>query len=287
MLIADQDVQRALARVSQITSSLCELPAVPTLDWLDRAASCIARAADSGVVVIALASADEQGLLSTRDAVGVAASRDRSPAEEAALTSLRSRAHRLQGSALPFRVPSSRDVLLGRMDKLQANWKEGPMGRLWNGHVRGDLICAVAPMSYGPNQAILVCLDATTSGVDPAALMAAVMPLLVRFTSECLGPTFDNPRNWLTPREQEVLDQVALGRSVRQIAETLGRSPHTVHDHVKALHRKLGANTRGELIARALGHLARGVSAEHEGLAPREIAEGGLPAPRGGARTLV
>ena len=44
--------------------------------------------------------------------------------------------------------------------------------------------------------------------------------------------------------EEVVLAQILEGKSVRQIAEGLGRSPHTVHDHVKAMHRKLGASTR-------------------------------------------
>ena len=60
---------------------------------------------------------------------------------------------------------------------------------------------------------------------------------------------------WISEREREVLDLLVLGLSVRQIAEELGRSTHTVHDHVKSLHRKLRANSRGELVARALGHL--------------------------------
>ena len=42
---------------------------------------------------------------------------------------------------------------------------------------------------------------------------------------------------------------------MREIADALERSPHTVHDHVKSLHRKLNASSRGELIARTLGHV--------------------------------
>jgi len=66
----------------------------------------------------------------------------------------------------------------------------------------------------------------------------------------------DGDTKWLTQREQIVLEQLTLGLSVRQIADELGRSPHTVHDHVKSLHRKLNASSRGELVARALGHTA-------------------------------
>jgi DNA-binding CsgD family transcriptional regulator len=61
----------------------------------------------------------------------------------------------------------------------------------------------------------------------------------------------------ISVREQEVLEHLIIGKSVRQIAIELGRSPHTVHDHVKNLHRKLNASSRGELIARALGFVPR------------------------------
>ena len=57
----------------------------------------------------------------------------------------------------------------------------------------------------------------------------------------------------LTSAELGVLDHLLRGRSVKDIAAIMSRSPHTIHDHVKSLHRKLGASSRGELIVRALG----------------------------------
>ena len=84
--------------------------------------------------------------------------------------------------------------------------------------------------------------------------MAAILPVLARRAILALGDGTDGPTKWLTQREQIVLEQLTLGKSVREIADELGRSPHTVHDHVKSLHRKLGASSRGELVARALGH---------------------------------
>jgi DNA-binding CsgD family transcriptional regulator len=61
---------------------------------------------------------------------------------------------------------------------------------------------------------------------------------------------------WLSARESDVLDLVAVGYSVNEIAEHLDRSPHTVHDHLKAIHRKTGATSRGQLIAAATGRRA-------------------------------
>ncbi len=55
----------------------------------------------------------------------------------------------------------------------------------------------------------------------------------------------------LTPRELEVLDQLALGLSNRDIASQLGMSPHTAKFHVNALIGKLGATSRTEVVAMA------------------------------------
>jgi DNA-binding CsgD family transcriptional regulator len=54
----------------------------------------------------------------------------------------------------------------------------------------------------------------------------------------------------LGPREQEITRLIARGLSTAQIAELLGLSPHTVRDYVKTVFEKIGASTRGELVAR-------------------------------------
>jgi len=57
----------------------------------------------------------------------------------------------------------------------------------------------------------------------------------------------------LTPRENEVLQLLAEGRSNKSIASRLGISEHTAKFHVNAILGKLGATTRTE----ALAHAAR------------------------------
>ncbi|HEU4919483.1 MAG TPA: LuxR C-terminal-related transcriptional regulator [Candidatus Limnocylindrales bacterium] len=56
----------------------------------------------------------------------------------------------------------------------------------------------------------------------------------------------------LSPREREVLDLVALGRSNRQIAEALFVTEHTAKYHVASLFNKLGATNRAEAVSRAV-----------------------------------
>ena len=68
----------------------------------------------------------------------------------------------------------------------------------------------------------------------------------------------------LTARERDVLRQMALGRSNREIAESLAIGEETVKTHVRHVLAKLGAENRAQAAVRAL---ARGVvSAEDLGL---------------------
>ena len=54
----------------------------------------------------------------------------------------------------------------------------------------------------------------------------------------------------LTPREQEVLSELAGGRTTGEIATRLFISEHTVRDHVKSILAKTDTSSRGELLSR-------------------------------------
>lgn len=60
-------------------------------------------------------------------------------------------------------------------------------------------------------------------------------------------------RDGLTPRETEVLRLMALGYTSAQIAHKLGLSRRTVETHRARVHRKLGLETRAQLVSYALG----------------------------------
>lgn len=62
----------------------------------------------------------------------------------------------------------------------------------------------------------------------------------------------DEPRESLTPREQDVMALLSEGAGNREIAERLGMSEHTVKFHLAAIFGKLGATTRTEAVRRAL-----------------------------------
>jgi pimeloyl-ACP methyl ester carboxylesterase/DNA-binding CsgD family transcriptional regulator len=58
----------------------------------------------------------------------------------------------------------------------------------------------------------------------------------------------------LSPREIEVLREVAMGRTSREIAESLVLSTRTVERHISNVYAKIGVNTRAQATAYALTH---------------------------------
>jgi DNA-binding CsgD family transcriptional regulator len=90
-----------------------------------------------------------------------------------------------------------------------------------------------------------------------AALLKLVLPWAYAIVRAAVGEApGHHRRDWLTEREQQVLEQLVGGESIVTIAQTLDRSRYTVHDYVKSLHRKLGVRSRGALI----GCIAAGVA---------------------------
>jgi DNA-binding NarL/FixJ family response regulator len=56
----------------------------------------------------------------------------------------------------------------------------------------------------------------------------------------------------LTAKELVILESLASGKALKEVAAKQGISVHTVGDHVKAIYRKLSANSRGEAIYKAV-----------------------------------
>jgi DNA-binding NarL/FixJ family response regulator len=58
----------------------------------------------------------------------------------------------------------------------------------------------------------------------------------------------------LTPREVEILNEVATGRSMREIARALSISPKTVDGHLQRIYPKIGVSTRSGATLYAMEH---------------------------------
>lgn len=79
------------------------------------------------------------------------------------------------------------------------------------------------------------------------AVAAALVPALLGSVT----PNEDAPSS-LTARERQVLEQLALGRTNREIAEDLFLGAETVKSHLSRLYAKLEATDRHDAVSRAL-----------------------------------
>lgn len=269
------DMDRLAGRVASLTEALTNLPAVATIDWTDRAAKTLTKLSPGALVCVLIGRLDEHGGMLSLDTLGVAG--DGVADDASNLDDLRSRAHRLSslGVAIDLNLLQARPVV-GLLDQLSVgrDWRMGPVGKVLGAVAGATALLGVGALgAVEQGRSLIVLSGPVTTARDQAlAKLRAVMPVLLRRAMVAIGPHATGTDDWLTERERIVLDRLILGESVREIADSLGRSPHTVHDHVKALHRKLKACSRGELVARALGHMPAG------GDARRKFADDALPA---------
>lgn len=92
---------------------------------------------------------------------------------------------------------------------------------------------------------------AGAAGVVPRQWPVADLALAVRLAAHGLpiGEGAADPVH-LSPREREVLGEIATGATNNEIAARLYLSPHTVKDHVSAVYRKLGVRNRAQAVQR-------------------------------------
>ncbi len=254
--------QQWLHTTAKLIERICALPAVANPDWCDRAARCFTPLAERGVVSVIVATLTNQGGIEEREAVGAASESSPEAGGENHIPNLvRSRADRLTSLGFALAGEALERGFCGSAERfsLPRDWRLGPLGRMWAEVATGELIIAGAPLgSRIHGRMVLVMIartDATTGLAGREGILAAAMPVLARRAIIAIGADRTSSGDWLTAREQMVLERLTLGMSVADIANETGRSAHTVHDHVKSLHKKLRATSRGELIARALGHI--------------------------------
>lgn len=101
------------------------------------------------------------------------------------------------------------------------------------------------------------CLPKTATGAELIEAAQGALhgePVLHPATTAALLQQLrgDGPAPNLTPRESEVLRQVAAGQTNKSIALKLGISEHTVKFHLGSAMAKLGAASRAEAVAVAI-----------------------------------
>ncbi len=251
---------RALAyeQIVSLVEGVCALPAVATPTWADQAAQTLTRAHPASLTSVLVGQISPQGGIEHLETAGAAAAPGVADGTASAL-SVRSAIERL--GELGIDLASITGRALAADDALGPGWARRGLGTVWPAGSCSSLIIGshpVGPRELGRHLVVGIGLMGPTDAGDAdrcRGMIGAVIPLLARRVLLAIGAKVSGPSRWLTDREQAVLERLALGLSVREIAEDIGRSPHTVHDHVKSLHRKLGASSRGELVARALGYI--------------------------------
>lgn len=256
------------ARAVGLAERACALPAVATLDWCDRAAGCLAGLAPGLVGAVWIAPVGVGGEVGGVEAVGVASSKDGftpgNPRGSPALReSWRARLAELRsiGIAVSSQAGGMHALAIG--SRQPGGWAGTAIARaLGEGSGADGVVCVRTIPGSAATRCLLTLLTTPAGQGDIeslARLCEAGTDLLARRAALAIGTRPVERGGWISAKEQEVLDLLLLGRSVLEISELLARSQHTVHDHVKSLHKKLRAANRAELVARTLGHLeARG-----------------------------
>ncbi len=197
-----------------------ELPCVARADW--GVLACDALAPSFGAVAVAIADVSASGEVQKVESFGARGLR------------LDSARRMFMSRQLP-EIDDS-EVMVWKDDSEATRGALGP-GSWW----------AQSTLGKGPRR-LLVCGSSDLQNIG--LVMELVVARLAVRADLAFGDRFTS---CLTACEVRVLELLVEGRTVREIATVICRSPHTVHDHVKRLHRKLEATSRGELISRALG----------------------------------
>lgn len=249
-----------VALAADTTIDICALPAVPIQSWCDRAAMALGRIRPAAFTFAAVARMDGRGLV-IPDIQGSSGSLLDSPFRG---IRLRNEPQSWVGGVLglPGRWDSPSVGRLTRLDPGRS-WAGTRRGRAWLNAEHPDLLIGAVQIASLGNENRVLLIEMGMPGDRPSftrgdeeVLRSAMVPLGRKAELAFRDQADEAPFLPLTVREQEILEQLTLGKSVKQIAGELQRSPHTVHDHVKSLHRKLNATSRGELVARALGHMS-------------------------------
>lgn len=256
------DYHSQLRRSVQLTHRIDELPSIPTQDWVRRCSSALCTVHPDAAVISLVCTYDQDDDRMVLFSTGACTNNNDESLETSSRVaiSMQDRSERLTKLDLHLPEQAMNYGLVAPMPSLSPSWSQTPIARIFAGANYAHPILHYVPIKT-KSDAHLALISVigfasdrvTSTPTESLALISAIhSPMRIR-ASAALG-LVNNPRAWLTDREHDILDQLIRGHSVRVIAEQLGRSSHTVHDHVKNLHRKIDASSRGELIAKALGH---------------------------------
>ena len=245
-------------QLTKTTLQIARLPSAPTFDWTTQAAKSLAQLSEHTSFGVIIAQHDRITNRLTTESTGVCIhTLNEISSEHQARCPL----DRLGSSAFNLTPEQLTAGCVVPASTLLPKWTLSPTSDPWTANTPLQTLAAFAPIvpSTQPKTqalALLILACPSPSSLKPVnpEILAAALAAMAYKASDAIRCDSTGTPVWLTQREQVILDHLIIGRSVRAIAESIGRSPHTVHDHVKNLHRKLNASSRGQLIANALGH---------------------------------
>ena len=245
-----------LGIAAEVAYEINNLSAVPYEGWCDKAAEMIATKAPEAVVCVTIGQFAESGAMRTVYCEGTHYPDTMRSREKGASGISKSAL-----SSLNWWIKSDEPAvaLLRNLSK-NVEWTTSASGGQWTGFGIEHMIVGLGRLP-GENERKHIAIEIgypkdaeTEPGEACVSVVRSLMPLLCGRAGLAFNAHFNGLM--VTNREVEVLESLIMGKSVKEIAEDMDRSEHTIHDHVKSLHKKLGATSRGQLIARALGHLS-------------------------------
>ena len=270
----------------ETTAHLCGLPAIPTHDWIPLATQALSKISPGTKTGVILGHIDEQQSSLSSISASVSGTHSASNDDNQQAYIIQDKLDRMKTLGFDLPQQATQRGLIAPLSLLHPKWKQTIIGELFVNHTQNrhqatiprSPVISLIPINDQHPGLVLICIfsaptertdlnhlgqsGGNVQGTDEfVQLIAALMPLLSMKSNMALSNVLD-PKAWLTDREHEILHGLIEGKSVRAIADTLGRSSHTVHDHVKNLHKKLRASSRGELISKALGYESTNTSCD-------------------------
>ena len=129
-------------------------------------------------------------------------------------------------------------------------WASTPLGSLYGAlGIKDEILVPMTPLN-GTDRRLLLSRDVGSPDFSERekAMLALVRPHLAELHTRRDRELRGVPN--LTPRQWEVLRQVATGAANTQIARTLGLSDATVRKHLENVFLRLGVQSRTEALAR-------------------------------------
>jgi DNA-binding CsgD family transcriptional regulator len=234
---------KSLAPSTDVVYGLAHLPGIPTRAWCRKAAKQLAGAFPHDAVLVALVDVSPTGAAHRTHCAGlIDAGKDVARSEGEGVHPVLSAPGWDTGSTAAAQgakiVPGKSGV------GICAAGFAAP----------GGVAVCVMPVGGGSTSSVVyqIALRSTPASPDTTE---AMLHMFASIAGKLAHRAFGGGTEirWITEREQEVVDLLCMGHSVPEISKKLKRSIHTIHDHIKKIHYKLGINNRGELVGRALG----------------------------------